>query len=361
MYKVQHTLSTSDYPIRTRRGESNALRKGQSKIHRRNIPNQNIQVPRGTPARLARTLKSHDWWRDSDLITLRQKGYIPYSERNNIHYTRKPMRVRARTESREAMTSLALALVAHADFFPGHDYLFEVMVPFEFIASTMGVLHQYENGRKAYDIALHALSVFEQMKHLVVHRDKDRDAGQNKPVRIWLTPDFFISKGIPREEIRQSLIAFQNWAVDSGQLENLNKKYQRHLLRMERLGIDIRNKHALCKLLKNIKRSVVAPDLLEEKAKAIKHIEETIDGLDKPKSENLEAELNGTQRALSRLQKKNKTSRSYWDLYVQWQYTTTPAAVYIARNKLKAHHPHLAENSDQFYRLLLEQEGVILT
>ncbi|PHM35910.1 hypothetical protein [Xenorhabdus innexi] len=361
MYKVQHTPSASDNLVRTRRGESNALRKGQSKIHRRNTPNQDIPVPRGTPARLSRTLKVHNWWLDRDLIALRQQGYVPYSERNNTHFTRKPMRVRARSESREAMTSLALALVAHADFFPSHDYLFEVMVPFEFIAKAMGVLHQYENGRKAYDTALHALSVFEQMKHLVVHRDKDSDTGQNKPVRIWLTPDFFISKGIPHQEIRQSLIDFQNWAIKSGQLENLDKKYQRHLLRMERMGIDIQNKHGLRKLLKNIKRSVVAPDLQEQKEKAINDIKDQIDVLDKQGAENLEAELEKTQQAVSRLRGKKKSTRPYWDLFVQWERTTTTVASYLARTKVKAQHPHITENSEQFYRLLLEQEGVVVT
>ncbi|PHM70020.1 Replication protein [Xenorhabdus kozodoii] len=361
MLKNQHPQSTSGSLVRCRRGESNALRRGQSKIHRRNTPKQDINIPKGTPARLSRTLKSHDWRRDRELIALRQNGYTPYSERKNPHFVPKPMRNCTRSESREALTSLSLAFVANADFFPGHDYLFEIMVPFEFIAETMGVLHKYDNGRIAYDVALHALSVLEQLNHIVVQRDKDRDTGQNKPMRIWLKPEFFISKGIPRQEIRQSLIDFQNWAIKSGQLENLDKKYQRHLLRLERLGIDLKNKHALRQLLKKIRRSVVAPDLLEQKAEVIKHIEGNLAALDTPTPENLEGELNCTQRAVANLRKNNKPEQPYRSMFIDWEKTTTPVAVYIAKCKLKQEHPQLSENSEQFYRLLLEQERVILT
>ncbi|OTA14057.1 hypothetical protein Xvie_04039 [Xenorhabdus vietnamensis] len=361
MFKNQHTLSTSGSPIRTRRGESNALRRGVSKIHRRYTPNPDIRVPNGTPARLSRTLKSHDWRQDRQLIALRQKGYTPYSERKNPHFVPKPMRISARSESREALTSLSLALAANTDFFPGHDYLFEVMVPFEFIAKAMGVLHEYDNGRKSYDVALHALSVFEQLEQIVVHRDKNRDVGQNKPVRIWLKPEFFMSKGIPRDEIRRSLIDFQNWAIKSGQLENLEKKYQRHLLNMARLGIDIENKYALCNLLKKIKRSVVAQDLQKQKAEALKKIEDSIESLDRKESKNLEAELDRTQCSVDNLRKKDKSDSIYWRMFVAWQKTTTPVAVHYAKNKLKTRYPHVNEYSEQFYRLLLEQEGAILT
>ncbi|OTA14493.1 hypothetical protein Xvie_03652 [Xenorhabdus vietnamensis] len=362
MFKNQHTQSTFDPSVRrSRRGEYNALRRGQPKIHRRNIPKQDIKIPTGTPARLSRTLKSHDWRRDRALIALRQKGYTPYSERKNPHYVPKPMRISTRSESREALTSLSLAFVANADFFPGHDYLFEVMVPFEFIAKAMGVLHEYDNGRKSYDVALHALSVLEQLEQIVVHRDKDRDAGQNKPMRIWLKPEFFMSKGIPCDEIRRSLIDFQNWAIKSGQLENLEKKYQRHLLNMVRLGIDIESKHALRQLLKKIKRSVVAPDLQEQKAEALKQIEDSIELLDRKKSKNPEAELDRTQRSVDSLRKKDKSDSIYWRMFVEWQKTTTPVAVYYAKTKLKAQYPHVNEYSEQFYRLLLEQEGIILT
>ncbi|MDC9615955.1 Replication protein [Xenorhabdus khoisanae] len=361
MFKNQHTQSTFAPSVRrSRRGESNALRRGQSKIHRRNIPKQDIKIPKGTPARLSRTLKSHDWRRDSDLIALRQKGYTPYSERKNPHYVPKPMRISTRSESREALTSLSLAFAANADFFPGHDYLFEVMAPFEFIAKAMGVLHEYENGRKSYDVALHALSVLEQMGQIVVHRDKDRDAGQNKPMRIWLKPEFFMSKGIPRNEIRQSLIDFQNWAIKSGQLENLEKKYQRHLLNMARLGIDVENKHALRQLLKKIKRSVVDQDLQEQKNEALRHIEDNIETLDN-QTENLEAELERMRRSVANLRKKDKSDSIYWRMFVEWQKTTTPVAAHYAKNKLKEQNPYISEYSEQFYRLLLEQEGIILT
>ncbi|WP_244186233.1 Replication protein [Xenorhabdus ishibashii] len=339
---------------------SSTVPRNGTKTHRNHTPNWDISIPNGTPARLSRTLKSHDWRKDRQLIALRQTGYTPYTERNNPHFVPKPMRITTRSESREALTSLSLALVAYADFYPCRDHLFEVMASIEVIAAAMGVLHIYDNGRKAYDVTLHALSVLEQLGHLIVHRDKDLDTGQNKPMRIWLTPSFFTSKGIPIEEIRRSLVNFQNWAIKSGQLESLDKKYQRHLLRMERLGIDIKNKHALRQLLKKIKRSVVAQDLQEQKNEALRHIKDNIETLDN-QTENLEAELDGTRRSVANLRKKDKSDSIYWSMFVEWQKTTTPVAVHYAKNKLKELNPYISEYSEQFYRLLLEQEGIILT
>ncbi|STU54629.1 Uncharacterised protein [Klebsiella pneumoniae subsp. ozaenae] len=54
------------------------------------------------------------------------------------------------------------------------------MLPFEDVAKSDGVLHVYESGRKAYDVALHALSVLEQLDYLIVSRGQDTDTGQNK-------------------------------------------------------------------------------------------------------------------------------------------------------------------------------------
>ncbi|EMF04231.1 replication protein [Serratia marcescens VGH107] len=96
----------------------------------------------------------------------------------------------------------------------------------------MGVLHVYESGRKAYDMALHALSVLEQLDYLIVSRGQDTDTGQNKPLRIWLTENFFTSRGIQVDEIRQWLAQYRLWAIKNGLTESLRKKYERHLVRI---------------------------------------------------------------------------------------------------------------------------------
>jgi hypothetical protein len=107
---------------------------------------------------------SHDWHRNHDLIELRRTGYVPYTRRNDPQFQPKSMRISARSESCEALTALSLVLAANSDYNPDSDYPFEVMAPFEQLASGMGMLHVYENGRKAYDSPLHALSVLEQLE-----------------------------------------------------------------------------------------------------------------------------------------------------------------------------------------------------
>lgn len=195
-------------------------------------------------------MSSHDWRRNDDLIGLRRQGYIPYTQRNNPDYRPKPMRIAARSESREALTVLSLVLGANCDYNPDSDYPFEIMLPFEDVAKAMGVLHIYESGRKAYDVALHALSVLEQLDYLIVSRGQDTDTGQNKPLRIWLTENFFTSRGIQVDEIRQWLNQYRLWAIKNGLTESLRKKYERHLVRIAHLGIDIERKHSLKNRLK---------------------------------------------------------------------------------------------------------------
>ena len=215
---VEHHINESRS---SRRGEANALRRGQQKIHRRYTPNLCCRVPKGMASKVVARMSSHDWRRNDDLIELRRQGYIPYTQRNNPDYRPKPMRIAARSESREALTVLSMVLGANCDYNPDSDYPFEVMLPFEDVAKAMGVLHVYESGRKAYDVALHALSVLEQLDYLIVSRGQDTDTGQNKPLRIWLTENFFTSRGIQVDEIRQWLVQYSLWAIKNGLTESL--------------------------------------------------------------------------------------------------------------------------------------------
>ncbi len=94
--------------------------------------------PEAWRARWLRVFRGHDWRRNGDLRALRQTGYVPYAERGNPHYQPKPMRVCARSESREALTALSLVLGANCDYNPDSDYPFELMLPFETVAQYMG-------------------------------------------------------------------------------------------------------------------------------------------------------------------------------------------------------------------------------
>lgn len=253
----------------SRRGESNSLRKGKSKIHRRNQPLCNVSAPKGMASKLFGCITTHDWNRNAALILLRQRGYTPFTRQFDPDFKPKPMRISVRSESREALTALHFVLAANCDFNPESEYPFEVMVPFEEIARQMGVLHKYENGRLAYDVALHALRVTEELKQLYVDRDWDSDKGQYKAVRIFLTTDFFTSKGINIDELRSSLNRFRQWARKNGLSQTLKQRNERHLLRLERLNLSIEKKHALKKLLKKVKWQITSPELQNEKQEII--------------------------------------------------------------------------------------------
>lgn len=348
MIEQTQSLAVSDRPDtlpvrKTRRGEANALRRGLPKIHRRHVPEFTGTVPRGAATKMVARLSGHDWTRNHDLITLRQRGYTPYTRRNDPTFTPKPMRITARRESREALTALSLALAANCDYNPESQYAFEVMCSFEDIARAMGVLHVYENGRKAYDVALNALSVMAQLgegdPYVVVQHDKDSDSGQNKAMRLWLTPRFFMSRGISLEEIRHTLHQYRQWAIKHGLSESLKLKYERHLLRMARLGLDIDRRYALKKMLNKIRRQVVSPELREVK-------ESTVVDLGR----ELEKRVAGRQP---------KQARPHWQAFVRWESTVAPIESNRLQAELAAEHPGLKQtDAESFYRLLLERAGI---
>lgn len=357
-------LNSSSPEIRkTRRGESNALRRGQPKIHRRNTPQLCCAIPRGMASKVVARMQSHDWHRNQDLIALRRVGYIPYTRRKDPHFKPKPMRVSARSESCEALNALSMALAANCDYNPDSDYPFEIMAPFEQIAAAMGQLHVYENGRKAYDSPLKALSVQEQLEYVLVDHDKDTDSGQNKPLRIWLSEKFFTSRGIAVEEIRQWLGQFRSWAIKNGLTESLRKKYERHLLRIERIGLDIKDKHSLRNRLKQIKRWVVSPDLTAKKQAKVSMLEGELDKLNRQNGERLDELLDdtaGNLRSLARA--KAKRQNPYYQAYIAWSTSARvmPHQVNTLEQTLSQEQPGLRHSDpESYYRLLLERAGAL--
>lgn len=348
-------------PQRSQRGEANALRKGKSKIHRRYQPALSCTVPRGMAAKVVARMSSHDWHRNSDLVELRRQGYIPYTRRNDPSFVPKPMRLSARSESCEALNALSMALAANCDYNPDSDYPFEIMAPFEQIAAAMGCLHVYENGRKAYDSPLHALSVQEQLDYVIALRGQDSDSGQNKPLRLWLTEKFFTSRGIAVDEIRQWLGQFRSWAIRNGLTESLRKKYERHLLRLERIGIDLKDKHSLRNRLKQIKRWVVSPDLAKEKQAKVEQLQEGLNELEKPKGERLDWILDEAQQNISKITKaKQKRQNPMYQAYVKWSNSMMPHEVFSLERAVAKEHPALLNSDPEaYYRLLLQRAGII--
>lgn len=346
-----------------RRGESNSLRKGTSKIHRRYTPTLTCTVPRGMAAKVVARLSRHNWHRNHELIELRRQGYVPYTKRHDPHFLPKPMRISARSESCEALTALSMALAANCDYNPDSDYPFEIMAPFEQIAASMGMLHVYDNGRKAYDSPLHALSVQEQLGYVIALHGKDTDSGQNKPLRLWLTEKFFISRGIAVEEIRQWLGQFRTWAIKNGLTESLRQKYERHLLRVERIGIDLTDKHSLRNRLKQIKRWVVSPDLAKEKQAKVDVLERGLKTLERDESQRLDLILDETQQKIRSLAKaKHQRQNPYYQAYVKW--STSGAVmthdVMMQEQALQKEQPGLKHSDPEtYYRQLLERAGII--
>lgn len=319
-------------------------------------------VPRGMAGKVVARLSGHDWRRNGDLRALRQTGYVPYAERGNPHYQPKPMRVCARSESREALTALSMVLGANCDYNPDSDYPFELMLPFETVAQYMGVLHVYESGRKAYDVALNALSVLEQLEYVIVSRGRDSDSGQNKPLRLWLTDKFFTSRGIGVEEIRQWLNQYRLWAIRNGLTVTLRQKYERHLLRINRLGIDIERKHSLKNRLKQIKRWVVSPDLQNLKKEAEAAIEDEL-ARRQQNEHRLDTLLDDTADTIKQLASaKRRQQNGFYQAWVRWSMQGSPIQAMQLEAALKREQPGLlTENPEAYYRLLLERAGALPT
>lgn len=158
----------------------------------------------------------------------------------------------------------------------------------------------------------------------------DSDSGQNKPLRIWLSETFFTSRGIQVDEIRDWLGKFKRWAAKNGLTEKLRQRYEKHLVRIERIGIDLKSRHSLRNRLHQIKRWVVSPDLARDKAQAMATIEKTL-----AKRSALEQQLDETNQNIRQLAKR-KTQNSYYQQFKQWSVNggMTPIQVMMLQNIL---------------------------
>lgn len=218
-----------------------------SKIHRHYEPKFIGTLPNLVPVRrFAAALKKHDWNRNSHIYHLR-------CERNQ--------RISVRSERRETFSVLAMAMIAHADYNPERESIFEVICSVEKLAALCSQLHQYENGRKSYDPILNALRDWEAAKLIIIHREFDVEAKQQKAMRIWIRPEFFYGLGFSLKALREISLSFRKWMEKNGLRESYQARYAKHVMRLARSNVaSLDNKYALKKLLLKIKRLVINDD-----------------------------------------------------------------------------------------------------
>lgn len=281
------------------------------KIHRHYVPVFKGKLPAiAAVRRFSAALARHDWNRNPHIYQLR-------CARNQ--------RVSVRSERRETYNTLALAMIANADYNPDSDALFEVMCPVEILAAQCGQLHRYENGRKSYDPVLHALHDWEAANLIIIHRDFDREAKQYKAMRIWLRPEFFAGLGFDLASLRDIVTRFRRWMERRGLREEYQKRHARHVLRLSRSNVaSLDNCHALKNLLKKLRRLVTGDDEALDREK--RHLEKAL----KQKKSQLQA---------SRSQ--DDAPGQTWRLYERWKQLNPVAVVRELELRIKSLYPTL--------------------
>jgi hypothetical protein len=165
------------------------------------------------------------------------------------------------------------------------------------------------------------------------------------------------------EEIRQWLGQFKAWAVKNGLTESLRRKYEQHLLRIERIGISIKDKHSLRNRLKQIKRWVVSPDLTAEKQAKVSMLEGELENLRRKSDERLDELLDESDSNLRSLARaKNKRQNGHYRAFVAWSTSAAvmPHQVSTLEQVVSQQHPGLRHSDPEtYYRLLLERAGAL--
>lgn len=143
----------------------------------------------------------------------------------------------------------------------------------------------------------------------------------------------------------------------------MRQKYERHLLRVERIGIDLKDKHSLRNRLKQIKRWVVSPDLAKEKQAKVDVLERGLETLKRDGSQRLDLILDETQQKIRSLAKaKHQRQNPYYQAFVKW--STSGAVmthdVMMQEQALQKEQLGLKHSDPEtFYRLLLERAGIV--
>jgi len=148
---------------------------------------------------------------------------------------------------------------------------------------------------------------------------------------------------------REGLYKYRQWAIASGVAESMREKYERHQLKMARLGISLDNHHSLKNRLNKIKRWVVSPELRSEKQRVMSDVETAL-AAHTPK--------------VKRIRPDNARAARYRNAWWRWVASAqcTVVTQMQLEGSLKSEFPTLlATDSEKYYRMLLERAGVPLS
>ena len=210
------------------KGWSNFLRKGISKIHRHRVPyligwNKLFGTQKQPLLRMYHRFKKHDHQRNELLIQYREK---------------KGLRLNIRTERHEMYKAFDLALLNHLDVDKFGIGLFEITCSVEMLAKTIKIYRIDNNGHSRYDTLLNAIIDYEVSKQIIIYREFDKEKKVYKPVRMWLTIEFFKSRGFTEDELRNLLSLREHYLHKKNIFNQARDNYQKNFLqRLDKAGV----------------------------------------------------------------------------------------------------------------------------
>lgn len=210
------------------KGWSNFLRKGISKIHRHKTPyligwNKLYGSQKQPLLRMYHRFKKHDHQQNELLIKYREQ---------------KGLRLNIRTERHEMYKALDLALLNHLDIDQFGIGLFEITCSVEMLSKTVRIHRIDKNGHSRYDTLMNAIIDYEKSKQFIIYREFDKINKIYKPVRIWLTLEFFKSRGYTEEELRNQLKSRSHYLHKKNLFNQARDNYQKNFLqRLDKAGI----------------------------------------------------------------------------------------------------------------------------
>lgn len=134
----------------------------------------------------------------------------------------------------------------------------------------------------------------------------------------------------------------------------MRKVHERHLLRLERIGIDLKSRHSLRNRLKQIKQ-IVNPELAKAKLAKVSVLE---NALDEQENERLDMQLDRLNKTLRA--KQAKQTNPYEQLYREWHAKSMPIKEIQRQQAIKKQfHGLITSDREKYFRLLLENAGQI--
>lgn len=314
---VQNNIDLIKNNIENRKkGWSNFLRKGLSKIHRYNIPklipwNKLYGTEKQPLLQMYHRFKKHDHQRNNLLIALRE---------------RKKMRLNIRSERHEMYCAFDLAILNYLDIDNFGIGLFEITCSVEMLAKTINIYRIDKSGHARYDTLLNAINDYEKTKQIIVYREFDKEKKVYKPSRIWLTVEFFKERGYSEEDLRKLLKSREQYLYKKNIFNKTRELYQtKYLQRLDNAGI-LNPPSSIVKKLVKIKNSLL--DMYYEK-QSIKRAEK--------------------QKRQAQKEIDTKKIPNYEEIFSQYVVDNDipPAQCYITKNKFLSKHQNVL--SDKYW------------